>query len=46
MFEGTWRTKKNQVSLFDKEFDNKNDGKIRAFLFRSQREFELFDPTL
>ena len=46
MFEGTWRTKKSQLNLFDIEFDGKNEGKLRAFLFRSQREFELFDPLL
>ena len=46
MFEGTWRTKKSQLNLFDNEFNGKNEGKLRAFLFRSQREFELFDPLL
>jgi len=46
MFEGTWRSKKAEVNLFDSEFKSKNEGKLRAFLFRSQRQFELFDPVL
>ena len=46
MFEGAWRTKKMNQSLFSAEFDGKNEGKLRSFLFRSQREFELFDPLL
>jgi hypothetical protein len=46
MFEGTWRTKKSQKSLVSEEFKGKNEGKLRSFLFRSQREFELFDPIL
>lgn len=46
MFEGAWRTKKMQESLFSSEFAGKNEGKLRSFLFRSQREFELFDPLL
>jgi hypothetical protein len=46
MFEGSWRTMKSQQNIFSAEFDGKNEGKVRSFLFRSQRNYELFDPIL
>jgi hypothetical protein len=35
MFEGSWRTKKSEENIFFAEFNDKNEGKVRSFLFRS-----------
>jgi hypothetical protein len=43
MLEGTWNT---PIVTPIHHFDNKYEGRSRAFVFRQKKEFQLYDPLL